>query len=333
MTSNVAPPPMNPKLQYCLQEYKFARFDTNGEAIKNAILNFQAVAPKNLPDDKMEILEDHFDSALATFALVDKLKKVEVEYNAYAVDYRDLHFSVRKKQKKILKLNKKIDKFKAEIRNLDDDELDEKNKIELKIEEVKLEIDEISNSIPDTWKSKNSEFDKINKAKNTTTKRYRRNVDEAYDLLDQFALFINDGVKLEEVSKDIKQLDYFVAMESNTKVYERSIPIMDGLFDKLSEVSGMDEFLNTVDDLVSLVDSDDIDPVKVRAKSKEVVELFNKEVSWRADAKQNLMPKLQAYNDAIKETIGLRLQSKLTKEQAIYVSKCNSIHRDISLNF
>ena len=198
---------------------------------------------------------------------------------------------------------------------------------------MKLEIDEISNSIPDTWKSKNSEFDKINKAKNTTTKRYRRNVDEAYDLLDQFALFINDGVKLEEVSKDIKQLDYFVAMESNTKVYERSIPIMDGLFDKLSEVSGMDEFLNTVDDLVSLVDSDDIDPVKVRAKSKEVVELFNKEVSWRADAKQNLMPKLQAYNDAIKETIGLRLQSKLTKEQAIYVSKCNSIHRDISLNF
>ncbi len=54
---------------------------------------------------------------------VDKLKKVEIEYNAYAVDYRDLHFTVRKKQKKILKLNKKIEKYKAEIRNLDDDEL------------------------------------------------------------------------------------------------------------------------------------------------------------------------------------------------------------------
>ena len=93
----------------CLQEYKFARFDTNGETIKNAILKFQSEAPTNLPDDKMEILEDHFDSALGTFALVDKLKKVEVEYNAYAVDYRDLHFTVRKKQKKILKLNKKID--------------------------------------------------------------------------------------------------------------------------------------------------------------------------------------------------------------------------------
>ena len=133
LTSNVAPPPMNPKLQYCLQEYKFARFDTNGETIKNAILKFQSEVPTNLPDDKMEILEDHFDSALGTFALVDKLKKVEVEYNDYTIDYRDLHFTVRKKQKKILKLNKKIEKYKAEIRNLDDDELDDKNKIELRI--------------------------------------------------------------------------------------------------------------------------------------------------------------------------------------------------------
>ena len=333
LTSNVAPPPMNPKLQYCLQEYKFARFDTNGENIKNAILKFQSAAPSNLPDDKMEILDDHFDAALATFALVDKLKKAEGEYNDYAVDYRDLHFTVRKKQKKILKLNKKIEKYKAEIRNLDDDELDEKNKIEIKIEDIKLEIEEIQSLIPDTWKARNSEFEIINKAKNTTTKRYRRNVDDAYDLLDQFALFINDGDKLKEISKDIKRLDYFIAMESNTKAYERSVPIMDELFDKLSEISGMDEFLNGIDDILSLIDSDEIDPIEIRKKSKDVVELFNKEVDWRLDAKENLMPKIQEYNNAIKDTIGLRLQSKLTKDQAIYVSRCNSIHRDISLNF
>ena len=165
----------------------FGRNNINNKTvqnIKNAILKFQSAAPSNLPDDKMEILDDHFDAALATFALVDKLQKVEVEYNDYAVDYIELHFTVRKKQKKIIKLNKKIDKYKAEIRNLDDDELDDKNKIELKIEDVKLEIDEIKNSNPDTWNARNSEFDKINKAKNTTTKRYRRNVDDAYDLLD-----------------------------------------------------------------------------------------------------------------------------------------------------
>jgi len=333
LTSNVAPPPMNPKLQYCLQEYKFARYDTNGDAIKNAILKFQSDSPTNLPDDKMEILEDHFDSALGTFALVEKLKNAEKVYNDYTVDYRDMHFTVRKKQKKILKLNKKIDKYKAEIRNLDDDDISDKNKIELKIEDIKLEIDEISKSIPDTWETKNSEFEKIKKAKNTTSKRYKRNVDDAYDLLDQFALFIVDVDKLKEVSNDIKKLEMTVEKENQTKNYEESISIMDGLFDKLSETSGMDAFLDSVDELFSEMDSEEINVEEVKIKSDAVIELYNKEVSWRSAAKQDLMPKLQEYNLAIKETIGLRLQSKLTKEQAIYVSRCNSVHRDISLNF
>ena len=61
--------------------------------------------------------------------------------------------------------------------------------------------------------------------------------------------------------------------------------------------------------------------------------LFNKEVKWRKDAAQNLMPEIEKYNLVIKDNIGLRLQSRLTKDQAKFVASCNSIHRDISLNF
>ena len=45
------------------------------------------------------------------------------------------------------------------------------------------------------------------------------------------------------------------------------------------------------------------------------------------------MPELIKYNEVIKPNIGLRLQSRLTKEQAKFVARCNSVHRDISLNF
>ena len=61
--------------------------------------------------------------------------------------------------------------------------------------------------------------------------------------------------------------------------------------------------------------------------------LFNSEISWRKDANKNLLPELMKYNLVIKNNIGLRRQSKLTKEQAKFVAKCNSIHRDVSLNF
>ena len=47
----------------------------------------------------------------------------------------------------------------------------------------------------------------------------------------------------------------------------------------------------------------------------------------------NFLAEFINYNDVIKHNIGLRLQSRLTKEQAKFVARCNSVHRDISLNF
>ena len=329
LTSHVAPPPMNPKLQNCLQEYKFDIYNNEEQKIIAAITGFQQLVPSDLPGDKLDIFEEHFENALGTFALVKKLQKTEKEYNLFAEDYRDLHFSVRKKEKKIRKIDKRIKKLEAEIRNLDKDNMSEKNKIELKIEDYKLEIEEITKQIPENWLSKNKEFEIILKAKNTRTKRYRKNVDEAYDNLDQIAMFIKDYEKLNELSPEINNIKENI----NNENYEKSISIIDNLFDKLGEISGTEEFANRLDDLLSLLDSEEIDVNKISDASSEVYMLFEKEVKWRKDAEKNLMPELEKYNSVIKNNIGLRLQSRLTKDQAIFVAKCNSIHRDISLNF
>ena len=142
-------------------------------------------------------------------------------------------------------------------------------------------------------------------------------------------MFIKDNDKLNELSPEIKDLKY----EINNKNYENSISLIDGLFEKLSEISGTEEFANRLDDLYSLVDSEEIEENKISDASSEVFILFDKEVNWRKDAAQNLVPELEKYNEVIKNNIGLRLQSRLTKEQAKFVASCNSIHRDISLNF
>ncbi len=329
LTSHVAPPPMNPKLQYCLQKYKFAIYNNEEQKIKNAILDFQSLVPTDLPLDKQDILEEHFENALLTFSLVKKLQNTEKEYDLFAEDYRDLHFTVRKKQKKIRKIDNKIEKLKSEIRRLEKDKVDEKNKIELQIEDYQLEIEEIKKQIPENWTSKNKEFEIIQKAKNIQTKRYKKNVDQAYDNLDQIVMFINDHDKLNDLSSEINNLKRNI----DSADYEKSISIIDSLFEKLGEISGSEEIANKLDDLYSLIDSEEKDLIKISDASYEVNMLFKKEVSWRKDASKNLMPELEKYNSVIKNNIGLRLQSKLTKEQAKLVARCNSIHRDISLNF
>ena len=329
LTSHVAPPPMNPKLQQCLQEYKFAIYNNEEQKIMAAITGFQQLVPSNLPNDKLDIFEEHFENALGNFALVKKLQKTEKEYNLFAKNYRELHFSVRKKEKKIRKINGRIKKLESEIRNLDKDDLAEKNKIQLKIENYELEIDEVTKQIPENWLSRNKEFKIIQKAKNTQTKRYRKNVDQAYDNLEQIAMFIKDHEKLNELSPEINNIKENI----NNENYEKSISIIDSLFDRLGEISGTEEFANRLDDLLSLIDSEEIDVNKISEVSSEALILFDKEVKWRKDAAKNLMPELEKYNLVIKDNIGLRLQSRLSKDQAKYVAKCNSIHRDISLNF
>ena len=274
LTSHVAPPPMNPKLQHCLQKYKFDIYNNDEQKLRAAITSFQKQVPANLPNDKLDIFEEHFENALGTFALVKKLQKTEKEYELFAEDYRDLHFSVRKKQKKIRKLDDKIAKLKAEIRNLDKDNISQKNKIELKIEDTKLEIGEIEKAIPENWVSQNKEFEVIKKAKNTQTKRYKKNVDEAYDNLIQISLFIKDYEKLNEISADIKNLKNNIEKED----YKNSSKIIDSLFEKLSEISGTEEFANRLDDLYSLLDSEEIEVNKINDTSLEVQGIFNKEI-------------------------------------------------------
>ena len=329
LTSNVAPPPMNPKLQYCLQEYKFANYSNNADVINKSITDFDDIILANLPADKLSYFQRHVDNSKYSFELVNEVKSTETLYNDYAVDYRDLHFKTRKKQKKILKLNKKIDKYKAEIRNLDDEDVSDKNKLEQKIENVKLEIDEISSQIPEEWKSKNDEFNKINKAKNLATRKYRKTVDNAYEDLLLIKSFINDGEKFEELEQEMKLLKNKI----DNRGYIDAIEFIDNIFEKVGEISGSDEFADKLDYLITLMDEDEVDFEKLQTSTVDTIALFEQEVSWRKNFKKKYMDRINAHDKVISETIGLRLQSKLTKEQAIYVSKCNSIHRDISLNF
>ncbi len=142
-------------------------------------------------------------------------------------------------------------------------------------------------------------------------------------------MFIIDHDKLNELAPVISDLKKNVGNEE----YENSLSIIDNLFEKLGEISGTEEFANRLDDLYSTIDSEEIDANKIADASSEVFMLFDQELKWRKDAAVNLMPAIEKYNLVIKHNIGLRLQSRLTKEQAKFVASCNSIHRDISLNF
>ena len=144
----------------------------------------------------------------------------------------------------------------------------------------------------------------------------------------------------DKFNKDLNQRKISIVVGLSTSVFhvlDHNINIFHihngSLFEKLDEISGTDELSNKLDDIISAIDSDEVDNEKIVSLNYEAQSLFNDEVNWRNKALQSLADQLEKYDLSIKNTIGLRLQSSLTKKQAKFVSSCRSVHRDISLNF
>ncbi|MFV2031792.1 MAG: hypothetical protein ACC663_04795 [Gammaproteobacteria bacterium] len=75
------------------------------------------------------------------------------------------------------------------------------------------------------------------------------------------------------------------------------------------------------------------DPEKAIGELRVAIERLELEISWRGRAARELMPELQTYEQSISNTIGMRLQQRLTDEQAESVASCLAVHKDISLFF
>jgi len=65
----------------------------------------------------------------------------------------------------------------------------------------------------------------------------------------------------------------------------------------------------------------------------KAVQILESEVSWRQQADKDFLPELDKFNTAISNTIGLRMQEKLSEEQAESIAGCLAHHKDISLAF
>ena len=65
----------------------------------------------------------------------------------------------------------------------------------------------------------------------------------------------------------------------------------------------------------------------------DAIAKYDAQLVWRKRAVVELLPGLQQYDATIRDTIGLRQQPRLPREQALFVAACNAGHRDISLNF
>ena len=181
LTSETAPPPKNPRLQACLEDYLFDYYVEERDRIEGATAKLAALDLSALPAEIKRNLGQTVKGVSSIYTLVEDIRSAEAAVEAASVDYRPIHAEVRTLERDIRRNKKAIEKIKLEARGTDDP--DEKAHYAEETAELENEIADLMAEIPQEWKQVNKDYRKITGDLAKAQRQYRKTVDDSYDNL------------------------------------------------------------------------------------------------------------------------------------------------------
>jgi TRAP-type mannitol/chloroaromatic compound transport system permease large subunit len=331
LVSETAPPPSNPKLQECLEDYLFVEYDLRQDELEQSIARIQTTDLSFLPDEYRERLAESYALAANTFGLVEAVRVAEKELEDYSPGYRPLHVEVRQIQKSIRKLGEEIEELENQRQRISFGENPDQQRIDeivAQIAEIEKEQKRLATEIPAEWDDARGRFVSLAKAETNARRKYRQNADDSYATIVMLQKMIaqTDALVALEAQIDplIAQARQQSADDSMEALKAYAIEV-----DKLTETHRVSSKLSRARRALR---GDSPDTEAAIAQIIEAGEVLRDEIAWRQRTGE-LATELQAYNQAIALTIGMRMQARLTSEQAESIASCLAIHKDLSLHF
>ncbi|MCB1481048.1 MAG: TRAP transporter large permease subunit [Rhodobiaceae bacterium] len=332
LLSETAPPPKNPRMQYCMEQYVADQFTRNGDAISAAIktasaLNLDAL-PKKLADD----LSSSFEDASRAMPLMDDITKAVAAVDTAKPDYAPLHHQVRGIERDIRRIEASVKELELIVQRSGPGGIYSAARGERAKEQIAAlnsDREALAAQIPANWPDAHKAFSALQKEDQKARVAYRRNADQSYEPLIETLATIHAADQLKTMGPDIDALA--AALSNDTP--EGFLAKLDPVRSALGDIPGASAIRTAINDARKAMRGGSIDPAVAAEALKKAQDLLSGEVAWREKAGAELLPKLEAYDAAISDTIGLRGQPVLPREQALYVASCSSHHRDVSLSF
>ena len=331
LTSESSPPPMNPKLQECLESYVFDRYATEDQALLGVADEIERLRMDYLPDSVSTKLDSVASSIRSTFPLIEEVKLAHTAKAEFERGYRALHKKVRFVQKQSKRVDLRIEDVDQAIVRLDRGEESDLSRDELvrSRELLFAQRQEIGSKIPSEWQAQNEAYLALLKDDKKKVNQYRRNVDDGYMALVEVRRLIADTPALIDIGPELDRLYAALQIlepdEAQSQIKKlRSV---------LGQVDGTSKIKSKLNKSRKAFKGNNPDREKGLAEMGKAIDLYLAEVSWRKQAFSELTESLYRIDEALSPTIGLRQQAQMTEEQALYAASCRAGHKDVSLNF
>ena len=327
LLAETAPPPLNPRLQFSMENYVGGQFALNGARIRAAVETARGLDIAYLPEGLRGDLAEGFAKAGDAFRLMAEVDAAAAAVRAESGAYRPLHARVRRIQANMRRLDEEIAHLRTQAARAVD--APGRARLAARMAGLAAERDALAATIPAEWEAANAAFADLARREREARALYRRNADDAYAPLVAARAVIGDAARLADLRPTIRERLAGVAGAAPASGRER-IEEVERL---LRGVAGTGDLRKPLTKARRALNPSAPKPAEAAAQIAEALARLDAEIAWRTRAFADLLPGLRAYDAAIADTVGLRGQPRLPREQALFVAADGADHRDIFLNF
>ena len=329
--SDTAPPPKNPKIQYCLEKFIFNELSIENNITISSLKKSQNFNYSVLPNHLEKKVKQSLDKGFMAISLLQEIPDAAELLVIASNEYRPKLIKVRRIELLNREVKTEIKYLKNQIEITDNDKEDIKNVLILKLEALKLKSIELTSSIPSTWDIDYKNFSQLVKNEKVLRTKYRRSSDQFYSGMSDLLYILNGNDKFYSLKNKI--INFRSLLENN---YDDKTLI-------LNEIKSLGKQLSSVDDRGKMKSY--LSKIKRKNKKKKVkinlvmkdynnlIKVYTNKSKCLKVAGKELRLKIENLLENTSLTIGARSQRKLSRKTALFIAKCNSGHKDISLNF
>ncbi|WP_283644608.1 TRAP transporter large permease subunit [Marinovum algicola] len=330
LLSETAPPPRNPQLQYCLEEYVAHRLEDEPDALTSTIAAMRGLDLGVLPAKYAEGLTASFESVETALATLDDAFTAEADVIAATGAYRPQLRVVRDIQKDMRVIDTKLDQQRRQLSFLRfQDDPDLRATLESRIAELEEERARMEATIPESWTEVNAAFTELVSAENRARNGYRRAGDAAHREVAELIGIMETNATFLALEADLRALERLIA-EGELVVAQQAV---DDLATAFAALPGANEVRSDLAGAADDLDAQAPDRTAASTQWTAAVAAFETQAAWRRQAMSDLEPDLAAYFAILSDTVGSRQQARLSRDQALFIAACNAGHRDISIHF
>ncbi|MBK5926968.1 TRAP transporter large permease subunit [Rhodobaculum claviforme] len=332
LLSENAPPPRNPGLQVCVEAMTSRQLAEQAPLIRERIAAVRAADTGMLPARHDRPLRQALDGMEESFGLMAAFDAATAAIEAATPDYRPLHREVSAINAAVSNLDTRIARSQARLRNYRGDDPDmvaERAAIEADIAAMREEQQVLRDSVPERWEAAQDAFQALVADEQQARMAFRRAAEPSYTAVSELAAEIAAADAVAALLPEVEALPLRVATADPEDVAAE----VQELERRLLGVAGQGELASALSGLRRALTGRGASPEAARTAADEAVAVFESEAAWRSAAQDPLQQPLTALEAASRSTLGLRLQDRFARAQALEVARCVATHRDVSLRF